>query len=187
MSNGTLTTQIAHLLQQEFDQQGFDVIHDHRQIEIDSPDKLGKLRSWFGDNHKNGTGLADLDIAIVSRHDKKIYALIEIEETTDKPKVILGDVLATLLGNGIVFQGNPDLQVGGWTTLVVMVYDKHQSHLERLAFLVEQINFLKWKLTTPNATIGRIIVDSFTDMDKIGLENKFRDHIREAVNQRDIR
>jgi len=184
MSNGTLTAQVACLLLQEFDQQGFDVLHDHGQKEIDSLDKLGKLRSWFGSALKSETVLADLDIAIVSRHDKKICALIEIEETTDKPKVILGDVLATLLGNGIAFQGRHDLKVGKWTTLIVIVYDAHQSHLDRLAFLAEQANTLKSKLTTPNATIGRIIVDTFTD--KMQLEHKLKQHISEAVSQRGI-
>ena len=182
MSNGTLTAQVAHLLQQEFNQQEFDVLHDHGQKEIDSSDKLGKLRSWFGSALKSETVLADLDIAIVSRHDKKIYALIEIEETTDKPKVILGDILATLLGNGIAFQGKLDLQVGEWTTLFVMVYDIHQSHLNRLAFLAEQTGLLKRNLTTPNATIGRIIIDTFSDKEQ--LECKLWQHINEVVNHR---
>jgi len=184
MSNGMLTAQVARLLQQELNEQGFDVLHDHGQKEIDSPDKLGKLRSWFGAALKSETVLADLDIAIVSHHDKKIYALIEIEETTNKPKVILGDVLATLIGKGIAFQGKLDLQVGEWTTLVVMVYDTRQSHLDRLAFLAEQTDILKRKLTTPNASIGRIIIDTFSD--RVQLEYKLRRHISEAVSQRGI-
>ena len=180
MSNGALTAQVAHSLQQEFNQQGFDVLHDHGQKEINSPGKLGKLRSWFGSALKSETVLADLDIAIVSHRDKKIYALIEIEETTDKPKVILGDILATLLGNGIAFQGKLDLQVGEWTTLLVMVYDAHQSHLDRLAFLSEQAKILKRKLTTPNASIGQIIIDIFSDQAQ--LEFVLRQHVNKAVS-----
>jgi hypothetical protein len=184
MSNGVLTAQVARSLQHEFDQQGYDILHDHRQKEIDQPDKLGKLRSWFGSALKREMVLADLDIAIVSHHDKKVYALIEVEETTAKPKVILGNVLATLLGNGITFQGKHDLLVGKWTTLLVMVYDPHQSLFDRCAFITEQTNNLKGKLTTPNASIGRIIVDTFTG--KMQLENKLRQHLSEAVSQRGI-
>ena len=182
MSHGALTTQIAHSLHQELDNQGFDVLHDHRQKEINQPAKLGKPRSWFGSTLNSKTLLADLDIAIVFRQDKKIYALIEVEETTSKPKVILGDILATLLGSGIAFQGKLDLQVGDWTTLVVMVSDAHNLHKERLAFLSEQAAVLKEKLTTPNASIGRIIVDSFSSEKQ--LENKIRQHILHAVNYR---
>jgi hypothetical protein len=180
MSHGTLTAQVAQLLQQEFSERGFDVLHDHGQKDIDPPDKLGKLRSWYGSTLKSETVLADLDMAIVSRIDKKIYALIEIEETTDKPKVILGDILATFLGNGIAFQGKLILQVGEWTTLFVMVYDPHQSHLNRLAFLTEQMDLLKMNLLTPNATIGRIIIDTFSGKEQ--LEGKLRQHISEVVN-----
>ena len=181
MSNGVLTAQIAHFLQQEFDQQVFDVLHDHRQKDVDSPDKLGKLRSWFGPAPKYETLLGDLDIAIISRHDKKIYALIEIEETTHKPKVILGDVLATLLGTGIAFHGKLDLQIGEWTTLFVMVHDTRQSPLNCLAFLAEQTNIIKGILTTPNATIGRIIIDTFSN--KVQLEDKLRQYISVTVSQ----
>lgn len=177
MSNGKLTANVARSLQQEFNQQGFDVLHDHGQKENDSPGKLGKLRSWSGPSLKSETVLADLDIAIISRDDKKIYALIEIEETTDKPKVILGDVLATLLGNGIAFQGK-DLQVGKWTTLILMV---HGTHLDRLAFLTEQISLIKLKLKTPNATIGRIIIDTYSK--ELQLVEKLRKHISEVVIQ----
>jgi hypothetical protein len=179
MSNGVLTVQVARLLRQEFDQQGFDLLCGHGQRDIDPPDKLGKLRSWFGSAPKAGTLLADLDIAIVSRRDRKIYALIEIEETTDKPKVILGDILATLLGNGIAFQGGYDIEVGKWTTFIVMVYDAHQLHFDRCEFISEQINSLKGKLTTPNALIGRIIIDTFSDEGH--LECKLRQFIDRAI------
>jgi len=182
MSNGEETARIADFLQREPSRQGLDVLHDHKLIGKDSPDKLGKLRSYFGSTPTLKTILGDLDIAIVSRDDSKIYTLIEIEETTAKPKVILGDILATLLGNGIAFKGKQDLQVGEWTTLVVMVHDKHQSHLDCLAFLTEQTNNLKQNLSPLNARIGRIIVDSFSD--EMQLESKLRAHINEAVRRR---
>lgn len=180
MANGELTAQIAHLLQQDPKLQEFDVLHDHRHPE-DSPEKLGKLRSWYGPAPTLNAILGDLDIAIVSRHDKNVYALIEIEETTAKPKVILGDILSILLGSGVAFQGNPDLlKVGKWTTLFVMVHDPHQSHHALCSFIAEQTNSLKENLKSPNNTIGRIIVYSFTD--EAELEKKLREHIDEAVN-----
>jgi hypothetical protein len=180
MPNGVLTSAVAHSLQCEFNKQGCDVLHDHGQEDGDFPENLGKIRSWSGSSLKSETLLADLDMAIVSHVGKKIYALIEIEETTDKPKVILGDVLATLLGNGIAFQGKLDLQVGEWTTLIIMAYDAHQLHGDRLVFLSEQANLLKEKLSTPNAAIGRIILDTYTS--KMELEDKLKQHVYDAIN-----
>jgi hypothetical protein len=181
MSKRALTTQVARSLRHEFDQQGFDLLNDHGKKGIDPTDKLGKLRSWFGPHLKFESVLADLDIAIVSRSDKKIYALIEIEETSEKPKVILGDVLATLTGKGIAFKGKHDNKVGEWTTLIVMVHITRQSQSDRLAFLSEQIDIIKRNLTTPNASIGRIIIDTFSD--NVQLEGKIRQHIIDAINQ----
>ena len=179
MANGELTAQIAYSLQHEFKHVEIDVLHDHRKKDADLPGKLGKLRSWFGTEFKSEALLADVDIAIVSKKDKKIYALIEIEETTDKPKVILGDVLAILLGSGIAFKGNHELLVGKWTTLIVIGYDVHNLHLERLAFFTKQVNDLKEQLYTPNTSIGQIILDYFSD--NIGLENKVKQHVRNAL------
>jgi hypothetical protein len=184
MSKGTLTIQVARSLRLEFDRQGFDLFNDHGKKGIDPTEKVGKLRSWFGPAIKFESVLADLDIAIVSRYDKKIYALIEIEETTEKPKAILGDILATLIGNGISFKGEHDYKVGKWTTLVVMVNISRQSQSERLKFLVEQVNLIKRGLKTPNALIGTIIIEPFSNY--VQLEGKIREHIIEAINQRGI-
>lgn len=179
MAHGPPTTQVARLLQQDFEPIGLDVLHDHKQMGVDPPDKLGKIRSWFGSIYKSDAMLADLDIAVVSRHTGKVSVLIEIEETTDKPKAILGDVLATLLGNSITFQGKRHLHVGPWTTLVIMTHNTNSSHLNRLLYLEEQSNQLRTHLSTPNASIGRIILDAFQDAAE--LEHKLRVHIKIAT------
>jgi hypothetical protein len=188
MARGALTMQTARLLQPEFSQQGFDILHAHGEKGIDSPLLLGKIRSWFGEAYKPETILADLDMAVVS-HDalashnqERVYALIVIEETSSKPKVILGDILAALLGKGIIFQGKRALQVGRWTTLIVLAHDVHQSGLERMPYLAAQSKYLRENLLTPNASIGRVVIDTF--MDDLQLEEKLRQNITAAINAR---
>ncbi len=155
---------------------------------LDSPLLLGKIRAWNGDTYKSETILADLDMAVVSHaaavshEQERVYALIEIEETSNKPKVILGDVLATLLGKGIKFQGTRDLQVGRWTTLIVLARDKHQSQLSRLPYLEAQCKYLRENLLTPNASIGRVVINTFVD--ELQLEEKLRQSITEALDKR---
>jgi hypothetical protein len=188
MARGALTMQAARVLQPEFSQQGFDILHAHGQPGVDSPLLLGKIRSWNGEAYKPETILADLDMAVVSHaafashKEERIYALIEIEETSSKPKLILGDVLATLLGKGIKFQGTRDLQVGRWTTLIVLARDKHQSQLSRLPYLEAQSKYLRENLLTPNASIGRVMIDTFVD--DLQLEEKLRQSITEALDKR---
>lgn len=179
MAYGTLTTRAARALATEFDPDGFDVLYGHGRSLADPADRLGKLKSWFGRKYQSDAILADLDLPVVSRQSGKAYALIEIEETTDKPKVLLGDILATLLGSRITFQGKRRLQVGAWTILIVLAYSKGRVHRRRLAFVQRQANLLKGGLNTPNAHVGRIVVDSFRD--EADLAQKLRQLIKSAV------
>jgi hypothetical protein len=111
---------MASILSRELNNQPLDVLFDHGQKEPGPNDRVGKLASWFGPEFKLESRLSLIDIAVVLRGSAKALALIEIEETTDKPKVVLGDVLAILMGNGIKFQGKRDLLVGRWTSLIVL-------------------------------------------------------------------
>jgi hypothetical protein len=188
MARGALTMQAARVLQQEFFPGGFDILRDHGEKGIDSPLLLGKIRAWFGDIYKSETILADLDMAVVnhaaavSRDPERVYALIVIEETSNKPKAILGDVLATLLGKGIKFQDQRDLQIGRWTTLIVLAHDRHADRLNRLPYLNAQSKVLRENLLTPNAAIGGVVIDTFVDY--LQLEEKLRQNITEAINNR---
>jgi hypothetical protein len=188
MAYGALTMQSARALQQEYSQQGFDILHDHGQRGIDSPLLLGKICAWFGETYQSETILADLDMAVVSHSaavshtEERVYALIEIEETSNKAKVVLGDILTTLLGKGIRFQGKRDLQVGRWTTLIVMAHDRKPSQPNRIPYLNEQGRYLRENLLTPNASIGVVIIDTFSDDQQ--LLDKLRQHINDAINKR---
>ncbi len=179
MRHGKLTAWVARTLDQKFGSKGFDVLHDHRTMENDRPDKLGKIRSWFGSTYNVDSILADLDIAVICKANNKVYALVEIEETTDKPKVILGDILATIIGKHITFQGKRDLEIGNWTMLIVLSHCSQSSHLDRTRFLEGQSNKLKTSLTTHNASINKIIVDEFRD--RAELQKKIEKHIADAI------
>ena len=115
--------------------QGYDVLFDHGQAGQDDPARLGRIASWFGEAYCAGARLALVDIAVVERGSDRAVALIEVEESAAPPKVLLGDVLATLLGERITFRGQRQLQVGEWTTLIVLARYGQQPHPERLALL----------------------------------------------------
>ena len=182
MSHGAFTMQLARRLQPEYNSQGYDILHDHGEAGIDSPLKLGKIRSWFGESCNTGTILSDLDMAVISNENERVYALVVIEETTHKPRAILGDIIAVLLGNGVKFKGIRDLKVGKWTSLIVMVHDASQSQLDRILFFARQGNYVRENLLTPNASMGKIIIDSFVD--PMQLEEKLRQNINAAIANR---
>lgn len=182
MAYGALSLQAARALQQEFAGQGFDLLYDHGQKGIDSPLLSGKIRSWSGEAFAPQAVLADLDMALVSHGQDKVYVLVVVEETSCKPKVILGDVLTTLLGKGIKFQGRRELQVGRWTTLIVMARDKRQSGPQRVPYLAAQSKYLRENLLTPNASVGRVVIDTFFDY--LQLEEKLRQNMAAALEAR---
>ncbi len=188
MARGALSMQAARVLQPEFSQQGFDILRSHGEKGIYSPSLLGKIRSWFGDSYRLETILADLDMAVVSHaafvahNQERAYALVVVEETSCKPKVILGDVVATLLGKGIKFQNQRDLQVGKWTTLVILAHDVRQAGADRIPYLAAQSKYLRENLLTPNASLGRVLIDMFVDQNE--LEEKLRQNISLALQAR---
>ncbi len=113
-----------------------------------------------------------------------MIALIEIEETTTKPKKKVSCFwvmrnLATLLGGHITFQGNRELLVGPWTTLIVLAHGAMPLNQSRIAFLEHQVNQIKDHLTTPNANIRRVIVVGFEN--EMELEQTLSALIQEAV------
>ena len=84
------------MLSEYFDAKGYDldVLHDHGPKKGNN---VGEIVSWSRpeSESRRGTALSQLDIAVVDHPDaKKVIALIEIEESEDKPKVLLADVLA---------------------------------------------------------------------------------------------
>jgi hypothetical protein len=174
---GILTVHLAEILTQELDQYGIDVLNDHGQ-QASHPNKVGEIASWFGsdEDYNFETRLALLDIAVVDRATCKAIALIEIEETTNKPKVLIGDVMAILLGDGIRFQGKRKLCIGPWTTLIVLGHSS--SHEKLVNFLRVQANHLKGCLSTKNATIGEVVIGLFSN--DIEAKAKLIEHVERA-------
>lgn len=193
MERGVWTAQVAETLKEKFRERGLnlDVLHDHGQKGGDLDNTPGILRSWFGSDSTRETALANLDLAVVARNPNeakkaKAYALVEIEETTHHPKIILGDIFATLLGDGIIFQGERLLDVGNWTTLIVLAHSEHNSHQRRMAYLAEQANKLKTYLAAENesignASIGQIVLDTFQE--RADLEVNLRRYIEESLSR----
>ncbi|MCC7362253.1 MAG: hypothetical protein IT317_22415 [Anaerolineales bacterium] len=124
--------------------------------------------------------LADLDIAIVERASDHALVLVEVEETTDRAKVLIGDVFTALLGSGVSHLGR-QLYVGAWTTLAVVARLRRAARADRLPFIEEQVMALKAKLTTPNAVIGRVLVRGYgTDAE---LEAVLLDIVQSATHR----
>jgi len=118
--------------------------------------------SWFGSIYRRDTWLAFLDIAVVSRDSENALVLVEIEEAIATPKKLTADVLTTLIADHVTFQSKRELKVGSWTRLVVLSKArKTEARSIRLELLQERLNQIRGQLSTANASIDWVAMDTF--------------------------
>jgi hypothetical protein len=170
---GVLTAEMGDHLEKDLKLKGYIVLYDHGPAK----ENMGKIAARYGPKPKKElrTGLSQLDIAIIDRKSENVTALIEIEETSDKPKTLLGDVFATLLGERFTFNiEKSKLKVGPWTTLIVLGKGtlKDKARIEFLSTRVDKIIAGQKK---EDMSVGKVIIDYyFSDKD---LERKLREQI----------
>lgn len=159
-AHGTLTAKIASQISAEWEARGYDVLYDHgSQKESDS---VGKIVSWFGEDYKRETELSQVDIAIVKKGSNDVFALIEIEETTDRPKTLIGDIFGILMGEHVSFGRDRELHLGENTMLIVLGQSQVR-HEGRNKYIQDTAMKMKSHLSTVNEGIGKIVIDTFAD------------------------
>jgi hypothetical protein len=173
--HGVLTRAAAAYIAGKLRGTVFDIYSDHGSKGADR----GKIVSSINEEYKRGDELAQLDIAVVNRVTNQIIALVEIEESTVKPKTILGDVFGTLTGNFISLPGKPKSTVGNYTTLIVIC--KGRNHEIRNDHIREKALIVKPALRTRNSEIGEIVIKTFTGSKK--LYPVLLDEIKRAINR----
>jgi len=135
--------------------EGYDVFYDH-----DIPgDHVGNIVSTFGEAYGREEALSQLDIAIVRQGSRKTIVLCEIEETSDRPKTLLGDIFGVLFGEHVFFK-RKELEIGDFTTLIVAGVSRSE-HTKRNQHIQESANKIKTGLGTRNASVGKIVIETY--------------------------
>lgn len=75
----------------------YEVFYDHGDPNTDAG--VAACRAFFGEEARNTNILADIDILIGK--EEEAIALIEIEETSNSPKKIIGDIFAIAMCNKV--------------------------------------------------------------------------------------
>ena len=118
---------------------GYTVIYDHGR----GGDKNVSVTSaWLGDRAEMDNRLSEIDVAIIERKTNKAILLMEIEESGDNPKKIIGAAMATLLADGISSTIQPNLLIGDWTTLAILAKGEGENHEKRIQSIEARINKL---------------------------------------------
>lgn len=169
MAHGKLTAQAGRALSQRLSSRGYEVLFDHGKKDTGSDFLVGEITSWFGEQYNAEAQLAHLDIAIIDPDGERATALIEIEESAASPKLIIGDMFATLLGDHVVFRGEREIVVGEHTTLMILVRAGKGGGGRKLRYLEDQAQNLIGNLSSGNAAIGRVVIRSFDTDDELGV------------------
>ena len=141
----------------------------------------GKTKGKLGKEEE----ISQTDIAVVEENFRqegslrKAIALIEIEETTDNPKKLIGDIFAALMGKSIFLPGGEEVAVGEWTTLIIIA--KEVGHKHRNDYIQNMANGAKSAFGSANLKIGDIVIDYFSP-DK-SLEKVLTNNINEAIKR----
>jgi hypothetical protein len=163
MADGKLTARAARYLIKALDIPGYEILFDHGDPLIDPPSLLGNISSWFSDEYSSKSQLALLDIAVVETETDRALVLVEIEETSSSPKVILGDLFGTLMGDHVTFQGRRELRIGDHTSFIILVADEKLRSRGQIEYIQEEVEKARRHMESWNNKIGRVIVDLFQD------------------------
>jgi len=173
-ANGQLTSAVARSITGEMNKKGYDVYYDHDK----AGEFVGTIAVTIEEKLSREKEISQLDIAVVKRNSNKVIALIEIEETTDNPKTLIGDIFAVLMGNSIYRPRREKMDVREWTTLIII--GKGSGHKDRNEHIQKMANDAKSALGTANSRIGNIVIESVSaneDLDKV-LMKKIDEAIR---------
>jgi hypothetical protein len=174
-ASGQLTSAVAKSITEELNQKGYDVYYDHEK----AGKFMGTIAVSIDDKLSREKEISQLDIAIVERIPNKAIALIEIEETTDNPKKLIGDIFAVLMGTSTYLPGGKPVYVGEWTTL--MIIGKGPGHVDRNERIRKMANNAKSALGTVNSKIGNFVIKSFSVNDD--LKKVLMEEIDEAIQK----
>ena len=175
---GPLTSEIAGSITREMNEKGYDVYFDHGiagEFIGTIPVSIEKDTEMLAREEE----ISQLDIAIVKRNANEGIALVEIEETNDNPKKLIGDIFAVLMGNSIYLPGGKKVDVGKWTTLIII--GKGAGHKNRNEYIQKMADDAKSALKTVNAGIGHIVIKSFSAKDD--LKETLLEQIEEAIQR----
>jgi hypothetical protein len=164
--HGEITAFIGDVLNRSNDllKVGYSVIYDHGK---GGDENVAVMSAWLGNKAEMDNRLSEIDITIIERKSNKVILLIEIEESGDNPKKIIGDAMATLLADGISSAFQPNLQIGPWTTLVILGKGEGEKHEKRIRSIEDRIGELASGEGFNKMRIGTIKLSLFQTQDDL--------------------
>jgi hypothetical protein len=178
-THGPLTSAAAKSITEEMNKRGFDVYYDHGDP---SNPFVGTIPVSTEKELSSKNQISQLDIAVMEMNTHRAIALIEIEETTDTPKTLIGDIFTTLMGDSVHLPGRKKIpEVGEWTTLIII--GNGAGHDHRIEQIENIVNNAKSAMGTGNSQIGNVVIATLSDSKTLTdvLMKKIEEAIKRSV------
>jgi hypothetical protein len=141
------------------------VVYDHGK---GGEESVGVTSAYLGDHAEMDNRLSEIDVAIVEKKTQKAILLIEIEESGDNPKKIIGAAMATLLADGLSSKDGQKLTVDSETTLMVLAKGEGVEHKDRIRSIETRIKqLISMEGFNKNVKIETIKLELFQDPDEL--------------------
>jgi len=142
---------------------GCAVIYDHGK---GGADEVGVTSAWIGGEKTRDNRLTEIDIVVYEMQGNKAKLLIEIEESGDNPKKIIGAAMATLFGEKISSSGGVEFQTTN-STLLVLAKGEGDEHVRRTQLIEDRINQLAGVEGVNKMRIGTVKLVLFQHEDEL--------------------
>jgi hypothetical protein len=170
--HGIFTAHLGSSLRSELSDKNYIVHYDHGPSGTPG---IGAISAYYGKEKHRETKLADLDIAILNP-DKQVILLIEIEESDDRPKTILGDAMAVLMADGIDCKDGPLEKIGEWTTLLIISKGSGEKHEQRRRVIEERLDTIRSGAQPGKIRLGAVKVRLFEEESELrGIVGEYLD------------
>jgi hypothetical protein len=181
MARGELTANAANELVKRISNPNIDIFASHKGTHTHPRFQAGNIASWFGNDYSSKSRLSLLDIAVVDRRFDRAIVLVEIEDTSEDPKVALGDAFGFLFGDHVSLKGDRRLSVGGFTRFLILMKGTGREKLERTHYLQTQITMIKKHMNTGNSKLRETSIDIFQDAEI--LKDKLVSYVEESLTE----
>jgi hypothetical protein len=162
--HGEITGAVGSQLTSDLWAQGYGVMYDHG---TGGGENVGVTSAWIGDEKKKDNRLAEIDVVIYARKERNAVLLVEIEESGDNPKKIIGAALATLLADNIASSGKENFPIGDWTTLLIAARGEGEAHIARTKEIESRISQLAGAPGVNKMGIGKTRLALFQNQDDL--------------------
>ena len=150
MEHGRYTAEVGCKLYTRYNGKKYHIYYDHGKGETRTQNTC-KPTPYFGDfkDYSKETTLSNVDIVVLDEKKDKVLLLVEIEESGNNPKKVLGDIGAILISDGLMILDNKKREFHSYCSKVKYILGiktRTEAQNKKITGICNRINPMQDKL-----------------------------------------